>query len=53
MKIKSAVDNNNDITPGVIAVNNSFAHLIKEIDIKKYGDDILILLLTNTVDIYR
>ena len=53
MKIKSPADNNNDITPGVIAVNNSFAHLIKEIDIKKYGDDILILLLTNTVDIYR
>ena len=53
MKIKSAADNNNDITPVVIAVNNSFAHLIKEIDIKMYGDDILILLLTNTVDIYR
>ena len=53
MKIKSATDNNNDIAAGVIAVNNYFAHLIKEIDIKRYGGDIPILPLTNTVEIYR
>ena len=53
MKIKSATDNNNDIAAGVIAVNNCFAHLIKEIDIKRYGGDIPILPLTNTVEIYR
>ena len=52
MKIKSEADNDNDITAGVIPVNNFFAHWINEIDIKKYGDDIPILLLTNTVEIY-
>ena len=52
MKIKSEADNDNDITAGVIPVNNFFAHWINEIDIKKYGDDIPILLLTNTVEIF-
>ena len=36
-----------------ITVNNFFTHWIKEIDIKRYGDDMPILPLTNTVDIYR
>lgn len=53
IKIKSAVDNDNDITSGVIPVNNFFAHWITEIYIKRYEDDMPILLLTNTVDIYR
>ena len=53
MKIKLAADNNNDIAAGVITVNNFFAHLIKEIDIKRYGDDIPILPLTSTVGFYR
>ena len=53
IKIKLAADNDNDIPAGVITVNNFFAHWIKEIDIKSYGDDIPILLLINTVDIYR
>ena len=30
-----------------------FTHWIKEIDIKRYVDDMLNLPLTNTVDIYR
>ena len=34
-------------------VNKFFAHCIMEIDIKRYGDDIPILLLTNAVEIYR
>ena len=38
IKIKSAADNDNDIVAGVIPVNNFFAHWIKEIDIKRYGD---------------
>ena len=29
------------------------AHWIKEIDIKRYGDDIPVLLLTNTVEVYK
>ena len=45
IKIKLAADNDNDIAAGVITVNNFFAHWIKEIDIKRYGDDIPILLL--------
>ena len=53
LKIKSAADNDNDITAGVITVNNFFAHWIKEIDIERYVDDIPLLPLTNTVDVYR
>ena len=34
-------------------VNNFFAHWIKEVDIKLYPDDIRILPINNTVDIYR
>ena len=52
LKIKSAAENNNDITVGVITVNNFFVHWIKEIDIKRYGEDVPILLLTNTINIY-
>ena len=46
-------DENNDIAANTITVNKFFAHWIKEIDIKRFGDDMPILLLTNTVDIYR
>ena len=46
-------DEDNDITAGTIPVNSFFAHWIKKIDIKRYGDDIPILPLTNIVDIYR
>ena len=53
LKIKLAADNNNNITEGVITVNNFVAHWIKEKDIKRYGDDVPILPLTYTVDIYR
>ena len=34
MKIKSEADNDNDITAGVIPINNFFAHWISEIDVK-------------------
>ena len=57
MKIKSVVDDNtddnNNIAAGVITVNNFFAHLIKEVDIKKNGDNIPILPLTNMVDTFN
>ena len=53
LKIKSAADDDNNITVGVITVNNFFAHWIKEIDIKRYDDDVPILPLTNTVIIYQ
>ena len=36
-----------------IPVNNFFDHWHKEIAIKRYGDNMPILSLTNTVDVYR
>ena len=39
----------NDIAAGTIPVNNVFAHLLKELDIKRYGYGIPI----NTVEVYR
>ena len=53
LKFKSATNNDKDIASGIIAVNNFSAHWIKEIDFKRYGDDISILPHTNTVDTYR
>ena len=53
MKIRKSSDNNDNLDVTLITVNNFFAHWIKEIDIKRYGDDISILPLTNTVEIYK
>ena len=36
-----------------ITANNFFAHWIKEIDIKRLGDDIPILPTTNMINIYK
>ena len=43
----------NNILATEITINNFFAHWIKEIDIKRLGDDILILPTTNTINIYK
>ena len=51
VSIKWAADSHNDIVAGVIPVSSFFAHCIKEIDIKRYGDDIFPF--TNTVHVYR
>ena len=53
MKIKKKSNVPNDIFAGEITVNNFFAHWIKEIDIKRLGDDVPILPTTNTIPIYR
>ena len=53
MKIKKNSNVANNLADDVITVNNFFAHWIKELDIKRYGDDIPILPLTNTVEIYK
>ena len=37
----------------MITVNNFFAHWIKDISIKRYGDEIAILPINTTLDIYR
>ena len=46
LKFKLAADNDNGIATGLITVNNFFAHWIKEVDIKRYSNDISILPLT-------
>ena len=53
MKIKKSSDVANYLADDVITVNNFLAHWIKELDIKRYGDDFSILPLTNTVEIYK
>ena len=40
IKFKPAANNSNEIAVEVIAVNKFFAHLIKEIDIKRYCNPI-------------
>ena len=42
-----------DMDKNLITANNFFAHCIKEIDIKRYGDDLQILPSNNAVDIYQ
>ena len=51
IKIKTNVAIN--ILATEITVNNFFAHWIKEIDIKHLGDDIPVLPMTNTIEIYK
>ena len=53
MKIKKISNIANNLNATDITVNNFFAHLIKEIDIKRLGDDTPILPITNTVEIYK
>ena len=53
MKIKKKTNDGNDLDATLITVNNFFAHWIKEIEIKKLGDDQPILPTINTVEIYK
>ena len=53
LKIKKSSNVANNLNAGDITVNNFFAHWIKEIDIKKLGDDTPILPTINTVEIYK
>ena len=53
LKIKKSTDDDDNLDATLITVNNFFAHWIKEIDIKKLGDDTPVLPATNTVDIYK
>ena len=53
LKIKKKTNVANDILATEITVNNFFAHWIKEIDIKRLGDDIPVLPTTNTIEIYK
>ena len=51
-KAHNAKHNANDVAAGLIPVNNFFAHWFKEINMKRHGDNIPILPLRNTVDVY-
>ena len=53
LKIKKSSNVANNLNAGDITVNNFFARWIKEIDIKKLGDDTPILPTINTVEIYK
>ena len=53
LKIKKKTNVANDILATEITVNNFFAHWIKEIDIKRLGDDVPVLPATNTIEIYK
>ena len=53
VQIKKGTNAAQNIDATMIAVNNFFAHWLKEVDIKLYPDDIRILPTNNTVDIYR
>ena len=51
LKIKKKTNTANNIATTATTVNNFFAHWIKEIDIKRLGDDTPILPTSNTVEI--
>ena len=50
--IQKATDATANIDATMTVVNNFFAHWLKELDIKRYPDEICILPTNNTVDIY-
>ena len=53
LNVKKKTNNANDILASETTVNNFFAYWIKQIDIKRLGDDAPILPTTNTVEIYK
>ena len=53
MQIKKKTNVATHIGDDLITVNILFAHYTKEIDMKRYDDDIRILPTNNTVDVYR
>ena len=51
--IQKATDATANIDATMTVVNNFFAHWLKELDIKRYPNEIRILPTNDTVDIYR
>ena len=51
IKIKKPTDKTANVN--VITVNNFFCHWLKEIDARRYPDDVRILPTNNTVEIYQ
>ena len=52
-KLKKNSNVANNLEDDVITVNIFFVHWLKELDIKRYGEDVPILPLTNTVEICK
>ena len=50
---KKATDLDSDIESDVMRVNNSFAHLIKEINVARYGNDRQLLPTFSPCEIYQ
>ena len=48
-----STNESNDIDSDLITVNNFFAHLIKEINVKKYGSDIKLITTFFPYEIYQ
>ena len=53
LQIKKSTNTANNTDDDLMTVNNFLAQFIKEIDIRRYSDDIRILPTNNTVDIYK
>ena len=53
IQIKKATDASADTDALLITVNNLFAHWLKEVDIKRYPDNIYILPTNHPIDIYK
>ena len=53
IEIKSLTNINNGIGDSLITVNNFFAHWIKEINIKRCGDDAQTLRTSSPYEIYQ
>ena len=53
IQIKKKSDKTADNDGTLMTVNNFFCHWLKEIDIKRYPDEVRILQTNNTVEIYR
>ena len=51
VQIKRNSASKSDIDANMITLNNLFVHCSKEIDIKKYRDDLQVLLTNNATDI--
>ena len=53
IRTKSKADKYNAIPAGMVTVNNFFGQLLKEIDMKSYGDDLQILPVSNSTKVYK
>ena len=53
IKIKKATNEANDIGDDLITVNNFFAHLVKEINITRYGNDKQLMPTFSPYEIYQ